>query len=134
MEVEECVTFRHSNQFHLFLLYVLRSIIKAHQKTLTWENLNYHVPGPNGPIRLLHDVFGYVKPGTLTALMGASGAGAFVFSPILLRILTCTFLLGKTTCLDVLAQRKNIGVVSGDVLVDGRGLSSDFARATAYGG
>ena len=25
--------------------------------------------------------------------------------------------LGKTTCLDVLAQRKNIGVVSGDVLV-----------------
>ena len=45
------------------------------KKTFTWENLNYHVPGPNGPIRLLHDVCGYVKPGTLTALMGASGAG-----------------------------------------------------------
>ncbi|KAK2460203.1 hypothetical protein APHAL10511_007794 [Amanita phalloides] len=85
----------------------------AHHKTFTWENLNYHVPGPNGPIRLLHDVFGYVKPGTLTALMGASGAG-------------------KTTCLDVLAQRKNIGVVAGDILVDGRPLSSDFARGTAY--
>lgn len=40
---------------------------------------------------------------------------------------------GKTTCLDVLAQRKNIGVVSGDVLVDGRPLASDFARGTAYG-
>ena len=49
----------------------------AHKKTFTWENLNYHVPGPNGQIRLLHDVFGYVKPGTLTALMGASGAGMF---------------------------------------------------------
>ncbi|KAG6841566.1 hypothetical protein C0991_009601 [Blastosporella zonata] len=88
-------------------------VIKADQKTFTWENLNYHVPGPNGPIRLLHDVFGYVRPGTLTALMGASGAG-------------------KTTCLDVLAQRKNIGVISGDVLVDGRPLDSDFARGTAY--
>lgn len=40
---------------------------------------------------------------------------------------------GKTTCLDVLAQRKNIGVVTGDILVDGRPLSSDFARGTAYG-
>jgi hypothetical protein len=40
---------------------------------------------------------------------------------------------GKTTCLDVLAQRKNIGVVSGDVLVDGRPLDSTFARGTAYG-
>ena len=39
---------------------------------------------------------------------------------------------GKTTCLDVLAQRKNIGVVSGDILVDGRPLPPDFARGTAY--
>ena len=86
MEVEGCVTFMHLNQLLLFLVYILRSAIKAHHKTLTWENLNYHVPGPNGPIRLLHDVFGYVKPGTLTALMGASGAGAFVFSTNLLDI------------------------------------------------
>ncbi|KAF8203885.1 pleiotropic drug resistance ABC transporter [Pholiota molesta] len=85
----------------------------VYRKTFTWEGLNYHVPSPNGPLRLLHDVQGYVKPGTLTALMGASGAG-------------------KTTCLDVLAQRKNIGVVSGDVLVDGRPLPADFARCTAY--
>lgn len=72
------------------------------------------VPVPGGTRRLLHDVYGYVKPGTLTALMGASGAG-------------------KTTCLDVLAQRKNIGVITGDVFVDGRPLTSDFARGTAYG-
>ncbi|KAG7452088.1 uncharacterized protein BT62DRAFT_882231 [Guyanagaster necrorhizus] len=82
-------------------------------KTFTWEKLNYVVPVPGGSRRLLHDVYGYVKPGTLTALMGASGAG-------------------KTTCLDVLAQRKNIGVITGDVLVDGRPLTSDFARGTAY--
>ncbi|KIP11760.1 hypothetical protein PHLGIDRAFT_114337 [Phlebiopsis gigantea 11061_1 CR5-6] len=86
---------------------------EVHRRAFTWENLNYHVPVPGGNRRLLHDVFGYVKPGTLTALMGASGAG-------------------KTTCLDVLAQRKNIGVVSGSMLVDGRPIGSDFARGTAY--
>lgn len=47
----------------------------SHRKVFTWENLNYHVPVPGGTRRLLHDVYGYVKPGTLTALMGASGAG-----------------------------------------------------------
>lgn len=90
---------------------------KKEGRALTWEGLNYHVPstdGDNGTKRLLHDIYGFVKPGTLTALMGASGAG-------------------KTTCLDVLAQRKNIGVVTGDVLVDGRPLPADFARGTAYG-
>lgn len=55
--------------------YPSRQVNTKGKKTFTWENLNYHVPGPNGPIRLLHDVCGYVKPGTLTALMGASGAG-----------------------------------------------------------
>ncbi|KAK1229304.1 ATP-binding cassette transporter snq2 [Marasmius sp. AFHP31] len=94
-----------------------RNLTKENQgpyrKTFTWEKLNYTVPVPGGTRRLLHDVDGFVKPGTLTALMGASGAG-------------------KTTCLDVLAQRKNIGVIAGDILVDGRPLSSDFARGTAY--
>lgn len=89
--------------------------IKFHGKPFTWEKINYHVPvsGPEGTRRLLHDVYGYVKPGTMTALMGASGAG-------------------KTTCLDVLAQRKNIGVVSGSLLLDGKPLDLDFARKTAY--
>ncbi|KAI0095244.1 ABC-2 type transporter-domain-containing protein [Irpex rosettiformis] len=84
-----------------------------HRRTFTWEAINYTVPVPGGERRLLHDVYGYVKPGTLTALMGSSGAG-------------------KTTCLDVLAQRKNIGVISGSMLVDGRPIGSDFARGTAY--
>ena len=80
---------------------------------LTWENLNYDIPVPGGNRRLLSDVFGYVKPGQLTALMGASGAG-------------------KTTLLDVLAARKNIGVVSGDILVDARAPGTAFQRGTAY--
>ncbi|KAK7464461.1 ATP-binding cassette transporter snq2 [Stygiomarasmius scandens] len=82
---------------------------RPYEKTFSWEGLNYTVPVPGGERRLLHDVYGYVKPGTLMALMDTNGAG-------------------KTTCLDVLAQRKNIGVITGDILVDGRPLSFDFAR------
>jgi ATP-binding cassette subfamily G (WHITE) protein 2 (SNQ2) len=39
---------------------------------------------------------------------------------------------GKTTLLDVLAQRKNIGVIHGDILIDGRKLGPGFQRGTAY--
>ncbi|KAG9245648.1 ABC-2 type transporter-domain-containing protein [Calycina marina] len=80
---------------------------------LTWEGLNYDVPTPSGQLRLLDNIYGYVKPGELTALMGASGAG-------------------KTTLLDVLASRKNIGVISGDVLVDGVPKGPAFQRGTSY--
>ncbi|KAI3331201.1 ABC-2 type transporter [Ustulina deusta] len=80
---------------------------------LTWEDLNYDVPVPGGTRRLLNNVFGYCQPGELTALMGASGAG-------------------KTTLLDVLAARKNIGVIYGDVLVDGSKPGKEFQRSTSY--
>ncbi|KAK1060938.1 ATP-binding cassette transporter snq2 [Friedmanniomyces endolithicus] len=80
---------------------------------LTWEGLCYEVPVPSGQLKLLKDIYGYVKPGELTALMGASGAG-------------------KTTLLDVLASRKNIGVISGEKLVDGVKPGMDFQRGTSY--
>ncbi|KAI0503400.1 ABC-2 type transporter [Xylaria bambusicola] len=83
------------------------------ESILTWEDLNYDVPVPGGTRRLLNSVYGYCKPGELTALMGASGAG-------------------KTTLLDVLASRKNIGVIHGDVLVDGSKPGKEFQRSTSY--
>ncbi|TLS23979.1 hypothetical protein PpBr36_08722 [Pyricularia pennisetigena] len=83
------------------------------KRVLTWENLTYDVPVPGGTRRLLNNVYGYVKPGQLTALMGASGAG-------------------KTTLLDVLASRKNIGVIGGDILVDGKKPGKEFQRSTSY--
>lgn len=39
----------------------------VHRKTFTWEAINYVVPVPGGSRRLLHDVYGYVKPGTLVS-------------------------------------------------------------------
>ena len=80
---------------------------------LTWEDLTYDVPVPSGELRLLKHIYGYVRPGQLTALMGASGAG-------------------KTTLLDVLANRKNIGVIGGDKLIDGKVPGVSFQRGTAY--
>ena len=37
--------------------------------TLAWDDLNYEVSSKDGPKRLLHDLEGWVKPGSLTALM-----------------------------------------------------------------
>ncbi|KAF4763736.1 hypothetical protein HAV15_000455 [Penicillium sp. str.  len=83
------------------------------KSVFTWEDVSYEVPVPSGTRRLLNSVYGYVEPGKLTALMGASGAG-------------------KTTLLDVLAARKNIGVVTGDIFVDGKPPGTSFQRGTSY--
>lgn len=83
------------------------------QDVFTWNDVNYDVEIKGETRRLLSDVKGFVKPGTLTALMGESGAG-------------------KTTLLNVLAQRITTGVVSGDVLVNGSPLDRAFQRRTGY--
>ena len=79
----------------------------------TFENVEYTVPYQGGTRKLLNKVNGYVKPGMMVALMGASGAG-------------------KTTLLNTLAQRQTMGVVGGDYLVDGRPLGVEFQRGTGF--
>ena len=56
--------------------------------TLTFSELHYYVPNPAGAgeLELLKGIFGVFKPGVLTALMGASGAGA----PLLCSIALCS--------------------------------------------
>ena len=79
----------------------------------TWKDVCYDIEIKGEPRRLLDNVSGWVKPGTLTALMGVSGAG-------------------KTTLLDVLAQRTTMGVISGSMLVNGTPLDASFQRKTGY--
>ncbi|KAJ1936557.1 ATP-binding cassette transporter snq2, partial [Linderina macrospora] len=79
----------------------------------TWKNVNYTVPVKGGERQLLDDISGYVKPGTMTALMGSSGAG-------------------KTTLLDALSQRKTIGKLDGDILMNGAKQTASFRRITGY--
>ena len=87
--------------------------VAKNESVFTYTNVNCTIPYEKGERKLLSDVQGYVRPGKLTALMGASGAG-------------------KTTLLNTLAQRINFGVVTGDFLVDGRPLPRSFQRATGF--
>lgn len=82
--------------------------------TLTWQDVTLDISIQGKPRRLLDNVTGWVKPGTLTCLMGVSGAG-------------------KTTLLDTLAQRHNtVGKLSGNIMVDGTALRRSFQRKTGY--
>ncbi|KAF8850810.1 hypothetical protein BDZ45DRAFT_708183 [Acephala macrosclerotiorum] len=78
-----------------------------------WKDLCYQVNIKGKPRVILDHVNGWVKPGTLTALMGATGAG-------------------KTSLLNVLADRADVGVISGDVLINGHRRSNSFQRDTGY--
>jgi ATP-binding cassette, subfamily G (WHITE), member 2, PDR len=87
--------------------------IPSQKDIFTWHNVSLDIKIKGEPRRLLDNVSGWVKPGTLTALMGVSGAG-------------------KTTLLDTLSQRTNVGVLSGDMLVNGKPLDPSFQRKTGY--
>ncbi|KAI1764501.1 ABC-2 type transporter-domain-containing protein [Hypoxylon sp. FL1150] len=78
-----------------------------------WNDVCYDIKIKGEPRRILDHVDGWVKPGTLTALMGVSGAG-------------------KTTLLDALADRITMGVITGEMLVDGRPRDNSFQRKTGY--
>lgn len=87
--------------------------LEVYGKPFTWSGLKYTVPVKGGHKQLLDSVDGYVVPGTMTALMGSSGAG-------------------KTTLLDVLADRKNVGVIEGERLVEGKPIDLSFQRQCGY--
>ncbi|KAI0030129.1 ABC-2 type transporter-domain-containing protein [Vararia minispora EC-137] len=88
-------------------------VIKRQTAVFHWEDVTYDVKIKGADRRILDRVDGWVQPGTLTALMGASGAG-------------------KTTLLDTLASRVTMGVVGGQMLVDGHARDESFQRKTGY--
>lgn len=71
------------------------------------------MPYQGGERKLLNKVTGYAKPGVIVALVGALGAG-------------------KTTLLNTPAQRQRTGVLTDDMLVDGRSLCLEFQRGTGF--
>ncbi len=87
--------------------------IQGSKSVFHWSKVCYDIKIKGEPRRILDNVDGWVKPGTLTALMGVSGAG-------------------KTTLLDCLADRISMGVITGEMLVDGKIRDSSFQRKTGY--
>ncbi|KAF5656559.1 putative ABC1 transport [Fusarium heterosporum] len=85
----------------------------SNSSTFCWKNLCYDIKVKGETRRILSNVNGWVQPGKITALMGATGAG-------------------KTTLLDVLADRITMGVITGDVLVNGFARGKSFQRTTGY--
>ncbi|KAJ0307976.1 hypothetical protein Brms1b_009801 [Colletotrichum noveboracense] len=88
-------------------------LIEEQKSTFHWNDVCYEVQIKKETRRILDHVDGWVKPGTLTALMGVSGAG-------------------KTTLLDCLADRTSMGVITGEMLVDGYHRDTSFQRKTGY--
>jgi ABC-type multidrug transport system ATPase subunit/ABC-type multidrug transport system permease subunit len=85
--------------------------------TVAFQNLWYSVQDPHNPkesLTLLKGVSGFALPGSITALMGSSGAG-------------------KTTLMDVIAGRKTGGKITGKILLNGY-EANDLAirRSTGY--
>lgn len=87
--------------------------LQQQTSTFHWGNVCYDVSIKGETRHILDHVDGWVKPGTLTALMGVSGAG-------------------KTSLLDCLADRAAVGVIRGEMLVDGHQRDKSFQRKTGY--
>ncbi|RBR01899.1 hypothetical protein FVER53263_20899 [Fusarium verticillioides] len=87
--------------------------ISTSSTVFTFKDISYFVHHEGQEKQLLQNVSGYVKPGQLVALMGSSGAG-------------------KTTLMDVLAQRKDSGRIEGSIMVNGMPQGISFQRTTGY--
>lgn len=79
-----------------------------------WRNLTYSVKIKSEDRIILNQVDGWVQPGQVTALMGASGAG-------------------KTTLLNCLSERVTSGTITDGLrMVNGHDLDSSFQRSIGY--
>ncbi|CAG8558234.1 14293_t:CDS:10 [Cetraspora pellucida] len=78
--------------------------------TLQFKNVGYYV----GEKQILSSIHGIVNPGEVMAILGGSGAG-------------------KTSFMDILARKNKVGMVSGEIYVNGREVKDEeFKSVVGY--
>ena len=82
----------------------LDAVIQDTQSTTTSHNLSDNQAESQSRVQVLENISGVIKPGEVMAIMGGSGAG-------------------KTTFLDILAQKNKKGVTTGELRVNGQVMS-----------
>lgn len=95
--------------------------VRAQPVSVTFENISYSVKGKKDQPdkQLLHNITGALKPGRLTAIMGASGAGKTTFMNVLSGRITAH--RGVTLSADIKVNgepAKNMQRIAGYVLQD----------------
>ncbi|GLA68791.1 hypothetical protein AtubIFM55763_006990 [Aspergillus tubingensis] len=89
------------------------SFIEFQRNDLSWRDVVCEIHTSSGNHRILDQVTGWAKPGTITALMSHNS-------------------VQKAELLKVLAQRSKTGTVGGDILFNNCLLSSNFQRKIGY--
>lgn len=108
---------------------VSRHEIQGTRSTFTWDNLELVVQVGKETQKLLNDVRGYCKPGTLTALVGSSGAGKSTCKSSISISMVHLLMLSVLTAL---TQRPSSGKLTGTMYVDGHAVDQSFRRRTGY--
>eukprot|EP01095_Lingulamoeba_sp_RSL-Kostka_P006419 TRINITY_DN200_c0_g1_i3.p1 TRINITY_DN200_c0_g1~~TRINITY_DN200_c0_g1_i3.p1 ORF type:complete len:633 (+),score=155.33 TRINITY_DN200_c0_g1_i3:30-1928(+) len=90
--------------------------------TVTWKDISYTIKvkvsknpfnGARKKKKILQNINGFCKPGQILAIMGSSGAG-------------------KSSLLDVLADRKPSKNLTGQLLVNGKPITKKYKRISGY--
>jgi len=107
---------------------------EKHATNFLWDGLNYDVKVKDGSLRILDDIDGWVKPGTLTALMVRNTRRDLLPTALANTYKQGASGAGKTTLLNILANRASSGVVGGEKIVDAKDKHQDdgFARKIGY--
>lgn len=87
--------------------------LQRSQGIIHWRGISYQITVNKTERYLLRDINGWITPGKLTTLMGATGAR-------------------KTTLLDVLSQRTTTGSLSGEIYSNGKPRQIEFRRKIGY--
>ncbi len=113
--------YHHERKEALQILRPSKDDATTRDAVLSWRGIRCSYPSsdPNAEaIVTLTDASGALRTGELTAIMGASGSG-------------------KSTLLDIISGRKNLGVLEGDMSIEGKVVKIDEAgtvlkRVAAY--